>query len=266
MSRPAYINWGTRRFTQPTVAAEYFVTALSTLCTRGLRAPPTGQERGHILQPDMWEGHKQPVKALHVNIWIWNRVAHRSLILSTLQRTMLWSSLQLSPLWTCRVGITPDTRWWWTARSMTSTFSRVESSTLKAHPWLVSGPISPSVKRERQTFLQPCYFARAHTGNGVVIHLPGLFEEGDKNEKKGIYKNGHVTNREMGFFSNGMFILPPIGLRGWDKRLIVSDRAHLGRYSISVYRMKMHALSSTLVGGECWGWAEQMKGGLFSGK
>jgi len=38
-------------------------------------------------------------------------------------------------------------------------------------------------------------------GNGVVIHLPGLFEEGDKNEKK--------------------------GLKGWDKRLIVSDRAHL---------------------------------------
>uniref|UniRef100_A0A3B3WNF7 Adenylosuccinate synthetase n=1 Tax=Poecilia mexicana TaxID=48701 RepID=A0A3B3WNF7_9TELE len=38
-------------------------------------------------------------------------------------------------------------------------------------------------------------------GNGVVIHLPGLFEEGDKNEKK--------------------------GLKGWEKRLIVSDRAHL---------------------------------------
>ncbi|KAM9355997.1 adenylosuccinate synthetase isozyme 1 [Pholidichthys leucotaenia] len=38
-------------------------------------------------------------------------------------------------------------------------------------------------------------------GNGVVIHLPGLFEEGGKNEKK--------------------------GLKGWDKRLIVSDRAHL---------------------------------------
>ncbi|KAM9708653.1 adenylosuccinate synthetase isozyme 1 [Menidia menidia] len=38
-------------------------------------------------------------------------------------------------------------------------------------------------------------------GNGVVIHLPGLFEEGDKNDKK--------------------------GLKGWDKRLIVSDRAHL---------------------------------------
>lgn len=38
-------------------------------------------------------------------------------------------------------------------------------------------------------------------GNGVVIHLPGLFEEGDKNDKK--------------------------GLKGWDKRLIVSDRAHI---------------------------------------
>ncbi|KAJ0062635.1 hypothetical protein NL108_004249, partial [Boleophthalmus pectinirostris] len=38
-------------------------------------------------------------------------------------------------------------------------------------------------------------------GNGVVIHLPGLFEECEKNEKK--------------------------GLRGWEKRLIVSDRAHI---------------------------------------
>uniref|UniRef100_A0A4W3IVQ7 Adenylosuccinate synthetase n=1 Tax=Callorhinchus milii TaxID=7868 RepID=A0A4W3IVQ7_CALMI len=38
-------------------------------------------------------------------------------------------------------------------------------------------------------------------GNGVVIHLPGLFEEADKNEKK--------------------------GLKDWEKRLIISDRAHL---------------------------------------
>ncbi|XP_062378847.1 adenylosuccinate synthetase isozyme 1 [Sardina pilchardus] len=38
-------------------------------------------------------------------------------------------------------------------------------------------------------------------GNGVVIHLPGLFEEGDKNEKK--------------------------GLKGWEKRLVISDRAHI---------------------------------------
>ncbi|TRY96271.1 hypothetical protein DNTS_001503 [Danionella cerebrum] len=39
-------------------------------------------------------------------------------------------------------------------------------------------------------------------GNGVVIHLPGLFEEIDKNEKK--------------------------GLKGWEKRLVISDRAHIG--------------------------------------
>lgn len=38
-------------------------------------------------------------------------------------------------------------------------------------------------------------------GNGVVIHLPGLFEELSKNEDK--------------------------GLREWDKRLLISDRAHL---------------------------------------
>lgn len=39
------------------------------------------------------------------------------------------------------------------------------------------------------------------TGNGVVIHLPGLFEELAKNESK--------------------------GLHDWQNRLIVSDRAHL---------------------------------------
>ncbi|KAM9465723.1 adenylosuccinate synthetase isozyme 1 [Clarias gariepinus] len=38
-------------------------------------------------------------------------------------------------------------------------------------------------------------------GNGVVVHLPGLFEEIDKNEKK--------------------------GLKGWEKRLVISDRAHI---------------------------------------
>jgi adenylosuccinate synthase len=38
-------------------------------------------------------------------------------------------------------------------------------------------------------------------GNGVVIHLPGLFDECSKNEKK--------------------------GLLDWKKRLLISDRAHL---------------------------------------
>uniref|UniRef100_A0A667YWE0 Adenylosuccinate synthetase n=1 Tax=Myripristis murdjan TaxID=586833 RepID=A0A667YWE0_9TELE len=42
-----------------------------------------------------------------------------------------------------------------------------------------------------------------NSGNGVVIHLPGLFEEAEKNERKGK------------------------GLKDWDKRLIISDRAHI---------------------------------------
>lgn len=40
-------------------------------------------------------------------------------------------------------------------------------------------------------------------GNGVVVHLPGLFEEIEKNEAK--------------------------GLTGWQERLFISDRCHLGK-------------------------------------
>uniref|UniRef100_A0A674JAE4 Adenylosuccinate synthetase n=1 Tax=Terrapene triunguis TaxID=2587831 RepID=A0A674JAE4_9SAUR len=40
-------------------------------------------------------------------------------------------------------------------------------------------------------------------GNGVVIHLPGLFEEAEKNLKKGP------------------------GLEGWESRTVISDRAHI---------------------------------------
>ncbi|NWV33711.1 PURA2 synthetase, partial [Grantiella picta] len=43
----------------------------------------------------------------------------------------------------------------------------------------------------------------AFIGNGVVIHLPGLFEEAEKNLKKGK------------------------GMEGWEERLIISDRAHI---------------------------------------
>ena len=45
-------------------------------------------------------------------------------------------------------------------------------------------------------------------GNGVVVHLPGLFEEIEKNESK--------------------------GLVNWEDRLIISDRAHLGRWVCQV--------------------------------
>uniref|UniRef100_A0A3B4DY17 Adenylosuccinate synthetase n=1 Tax=Pygocentrus nattereri TaxID=42514 RepID=A0A3B4DY17_PYGNA len=43
----------------------------------------------------------------------------------------------------------------------------------------------------------------AFIGNGVVIHLPGLFEEAEKNLRKGK------------------------GLEGWENRLVISDRAHI---------------------------------------
>ncbi|TNN74232.1 Adenylosuccinate synthetase isozyme 2 [Liparis tanakae] len=43
----------------------------------------------------------------------------------------------------------------------------------------------------------------AFIGNGVVIHLPGLFEEAEKNARKGK------------------------GLHEWEKRLVISDRAHI---------------------------------------
>ena len=50
-----------------------------------------------------------------------------------------------------------------------------------------------------------------HTGNGVVVHLPGLFDEIHKNEAK--------------------------GLTGWQSRLFISNRAHLGAFGMneSVY-------------------------------
>uniref|UniRef100_A0A8C8J2T2 Adenylosuccinate synthetase isozyme 1 n=1 Tax=Oncorhynchus tshawytscha TaxID=74940 RepID=A0A8C8J2T2_ONCTS len=48
-------------------------------------------------------------------------------------------------------------------------------------------------------------------GNGVVIHLPGLFEEAEKNEKK--------------------------GLKDWEKRLIISDRAHIDDFKNTFLRL-----------------------------
>ncbi|XP_042287874.1 adenylosuccinate synthase, like [Thunnus maccoyii] len=45
--------------------------------------------------------------------------------------------------------------------------------------------------------------ATSFIGNGVVIHLPGLFEEAEKNMQKGK------------------------GLQGWEDRLKISDRAHI---------------------------------------
>lgn len=49
--------------------------------------------------------------------------------------------------------------------------------------------------------LNLCYFKNAIVGNGVVVHLPGLFQEIEKNVEK--------------------------GLGDWENRLLISDRAHL---------------------------------------
>ena len=51
------------------------------------------------------------------------------------------------------------------------------------------------------SFIESCIVVVRFTGNGVVVHLPGLFEEINKNEAK--------------------------GLSGIRDRLYISDRAHL---------------------------------------
>lgn len=46
----------------------------------------------------------------------------------------------------------------------------------------------PYILRRRILFLALKYIIYVPKGNGVVIHLPGLFEEAEKNEKKGLYQ------------------------------------------------------------------------------
>lgn len=62
------------------------------------------------------------------------------------------------------------------------------SLTPKAYLLLVKASIS-IIYRDALLFryLPSLAFSLDLLGNGVVIHLPGLFEEGDKNEKKGIF-------------------------------------------------------------------------------
>lgn len=81
-----------------------------------------------------------------------------------------------------------DTRWSWMARSMTSTSSPVESSTPKAYHSSVISLSFFSIVKNIGAVESTHSSSSALVGNGVVIHLPGLFEEGDKNEKKGILR------------------------------------------------------------------------------
>lgn len=91
-------------------------------------------------------------------------------------------------------------------------------------------------------------------GNGVVIHLPGLFEEAEKNLQKGhgnflsvhrhpsihvcicmhiyMYTHATVIAHLRGILLVGQcwgWFVPLIaGLQGWEERLKISDRAHIG--------------------------------------
>lgn len=74
------------------------------------------------------------------------------------------------------------------------------------------------------------------TGNGVVIHLPGLFEEVEKNEAK--------------------------GLIGWKERLIISDRAHL----VFDFHQQVDGLQEAEKGGKSLGTTKKGIGPCYSSK
>lgn len=75
-------------------------------------------------------------------------------------------------------------------------------------------------------------------GNGVVVHLPGLFEELAKNEAK--------------------------GLQDWQNRLIVSDRAHL----VFDFHQQVDGLQEAekAVGGKSLGTTKKGIGPAYSSK
>ena len=93
-----------------------------------------------------------------------------------------------------RAGTTRATRWWWTRWSTTSTCCPAASSTRRPSPSSVRSALPPSPRRRGANAHPTCpsrplsrlieVFFR-HPGNGVVIHLPGLFDEAEKNLQKG---------------------------------------------------------------------------------
>ncbi|XP_052869768.1 adenylosuccinate synthetase isoform X2 [Anopheles cruzii] len=73
-------------------------------------------------------------------------------------------------------------------------------------------------------------------GNGVVVHLPGLFEELAKNEAK--------------------------GLKSWEKRLIISNRAHL----VLDMHQQVDGLQEAEMGGKSLGTTKKGIGPCYSSK
>jgi adenylosuccinate synthase len=81
-------------------------------------------------------------------------------------------------------------------------------------------------------------YIHSFLGNGVVVHLPGLFEELAKNEAK--------------------------GLQDWQNRLIVSDRAHL----VFDFHQQVDGLQEAekAVGGKSLGTTKKGIGPAYSSK
>ena len=80
------------------------------------------------------------------------------------------------------------------------------------------------------------FFSSLFPGNGVVVHLPGLFEELAKNEAK--------------------------GLKEWQQRLIVSDRAHL----VFDFHQQVDGLQEAEKGGKSLGTTKKGIGPAYSSK
>lgn len=74
------------------------------------------------------------------------------------------------------------------------------------------------------------------SGNGVVIHLPGLFDEIEKNVKK--------------------------GLTGWENRLVISDRAHL----VFDFHQQVDGMQEAEKGGKSLGTTKKGIGPTYSSK
>lgn len=88
----------------------------------------------------------------------------------------------------------------------------------------------PTLKIKLTLFFFP------YSGNGVVVHLPGLFEELAKNEAK--------------------------GLQDWQARLIVSDRAHL----VFDFHQQVDGLQEAEKGGKSLGTTKKGIGPAYSSK
>lgn len=192
------VRWGTCGHTQPTVVAEYFVTGLKhPVCWRLESPTHWARERSHSPSSLICEKATSSLLKWRMNL---GRVAYHSLI---------WDAVRVNILLWC--GSSPTVLWLNLQGGNNAGHTVVVDGKEYDFHLLPSGIINskstsligkwahfPLFSRDRN-LSAACisFFPCAVTGNGVVIHLPGLFEEGDKNEKKGIYKNRDLTQRDV---------------------------------------------------------------------